>query len=98
MNRARAQGWFADSGDGGRRPGRRVRDGRSPPRMARRRTVPPPTQRLILDAGAVIALARNDPRARAYVRRAIEVDAEVRVPVVVLADTLRGTQGDATMH
>ena len=66
--------------------------------MARRRAAPPPTQRLILDAGAVIALARNDPRARAFVRRAIELDAEVRVPVVVLAETVRGTQRDAAVH
>ena len=66
--------------------------------MARRRAAPPPSQRLILDAGAVIALARNDARARAFVRRAIELDAEVRVPVVVLAETLRGTQRDAAVH
>ena len=66
--------------------------------MARRRAAPPSSQRLILDAGAVIALARNDARARAFVRRAIEPDAEVRVPVVVLAETLRGTQRDAAVH
>jgi predicted nucleic acid-binding protein len=63
--------------------------------VARRRTTTPSPARLILDAGAVIALARNDPRARAFVRRAVELDAEVRVPVVVLAETLRGTQRDA---
>jgi len=66
--------------------------------MARRRAAAPPTQRLILDAGAVIALSRNDPRARAFVRRAIELDAEVRVPVVVLAETLRGTQRDGAVN
>ena len=66
--------------------------------MARRRTTPPAPQRLILDAGAVIALARNDPRARAFIRRAIELDAEARVPVVVLAETLRGTARDAGVH
>ena len=66
--------------------------------MARRRASPPSPPRLILDAGAVIALARNDPRARAFVRRAVELDAEVRVPVVVLAETLRGTQRDAAVH
>jgi predicted nucleic acid-binding protein len=65
--------------------------------MARRATTPS-TQRLILDAGAVIALSRNDPRARAFVRRAVELDAQVRVPVVVLAETLRGTQRDAAVH
>ena len=66
--------------------------------MARRRATTPSTQRLILDAGAVIALSRNDPRARAFVRRAVELDAQVRVPVVVLAETLRGTQHDAAVH
>jgi predicted nucleic acid-binding protein len=66
--------------------------------MARRRTTPPSPQRLILDAGAVIALARDDTRARAFIRRAIELDAEVRVPVVVLAETLRGNQRDAAVH
>lgn len=66
--------------------------------MARRRATSPPTQRLTLDAGAVIALARNDDRARAFVRRAIELDAEVRVPLVVLAETLRGTQRDAAVR
>ena len=67
--------------------------------MARRRSSPPSSsQRLILDAGAVIALARNDPRARAFVRRAVELDAQVRVPAVVLAETLRGTQRDAAVH
>ncbi len=66
--------------------------------MARRRATSPPPQRLILDAGAVIALARKDPRARAFLRRAIELDAEVRVPVVVLAETLRGNPRDAGVH
>jgi predicted nucleic acid-binding protein len=66
--------------------------------MARRRTTPPSPERLILDAGAVIALARNEPRARAFLRRAIELDAEVRVPVVVLAETLRGNPRDASVH
>lgn len=66
--------------------------------MARRRETPPAPERMILDAGAVIALARNDPRARAFIRRAIELDAEVRVPVVVLAETLRGSPRDAGVH
>ncbi len=66
--------------------------------MARRRASPPSPPRLILDAGAVIALARNDPRARAFLRRAIELDAEVRVPAVVLAETLRGNPRDAPVH
>ncbi len=47
-------------------------------------------QRLILDSGAVIALSRGDQRARAFVARAIELGAEVEVPVVVVAETVRG--------
>jgi len=66
--------------------------------MAHRRATTSSTKRLILDVGAVIALARNDPRARAFVQRAVELDAEVRVPVVVLAETLRGNERDAVVH
>jgi predicted nucleic acid-binding protein len=47
--------------------------------------------RLILDSGAVIALARRDVRVRAYITRALEVDAAVLVPPVVVAETTRGT-------
>lgn len=65
--------------------------------MARRRAEAPP-QRLILDSGAVIALSRGDQRARAYLARAIEVDAAVRIPVVVLAETLQGGPKDAAVN
>ncbi len=58
--------------------------------MARRRTKRPPPHRLILDAGAVIALARRDNRARAVLTAAWEVGAEVIVPAVVVAETVRG--------
>jgi predicted nucleic acid-binding protein len=46
--------------------------------------------RLILDSGAVIALARGDQKARAFVARAVEAGAEVLVPAVVVAETVRG--------
>jgi predicted nucleic acid-binding protein len=65
--------------------------------VARRRTAPP-QDRLILDSGAVIALSRHDQRARAFLQRAIERDADVRIPVVVLAETLRGGPRDAAVH
>lgn len=55
-------------------------------------------QRLILDAGAVIALARGEPRARAFLARALELGAPVEVPVVVVAETLRGSRRDAPVH
>jgi predicted nucleic acid-binding protein len=58
--------------------------------MARRRTARPPAQRLILDSGAVIALARQDVRVRAALTAAWEVGAEVIVPAVVIAETVRG--------
>ena len=55
-------------------------------------------QCLILDSGAVIAASRGDDRALAYLRRAVEVDADVRVPVAVVAETTRGSARDAGVH
>lgn len=53
---------------------------------------------LVLDSGAVIALSRGNARARAYLQRARELMVPVEVPVVVLAETLRGGRGDAAVH
>jgi predicted nucleic acid-binding protein len=53
-----------------------------------RRQVPP--QRLILDAGAVIGLSCADARARAALAAALEAGADVSVPAVVVAETVRG--------
>lgn len=47
-------------------------------------------QRLILDSGAVLALSKGQPRARALLGRALEMGAEVLVPAVVVAETVRG--------
>ena len=58
----------------------------------------PSAPRLILDSGAVIAASRGDDRALAYLRRAVEVDAEVRIPVAVVAETVRGGQRDASVY
>ena len=55
-------------------------------------------ERLILDAGAVIALALSEPRAMAFLRRAVELGADVIIRVVVLAETLRGGRSDASVH
>jgi predicted nucleic acid-binding protein len=55
-------------------------------------------QRLILDSGAVIALAGGDSRARAYLARAAELMASVEIPVVVVAETIRGGPRDAPVH
>jgi predicted nucleic acid-binding protein len=64
---------------------------------ARREDRSPP-QRLILDSGAVIALARGDPRARAFLARALEFMAPVEIPMVVVAETVRGGPRDAPVN
>jgi predicted nucleic acid-binding protein len=55
-------------------------------------------ERVILDSGAVIAWSRGDVRVRATVRRAVEFGLDLRVPVVVLAETLRGSVRDAPVN
>ena len=65
--------------------------------MATRRSQAPP-QRLILDAGAVIALSRADPRARAVLAAAVEAGADVSIPAVVVAETVRGVAADAPVN
>lgn len=55
-------------------------------------------RRLVLDSGAVIALSRGDTRARAYLARARELLVPVEVPVVVVAETIRGGPRDAPVH
>jgi predicted nucleic acid-binding protein len=57
-----------------------------------------PPRRLILDSGAVIALARGDQRARAFLARALELNATIEIPVVVLAETVRGGPRDAPLN
>ena len=67
--------------------------------MARtRRTGQAAPQRLILDSGAVIALSRNDARARAALAAAHEVGVRVSIPSVVVAETVRGTARDAPVN
>jgi predicted nucleic acid-binding protein len=56
----------------------------------RRRSQAQTAAPLILDSGAVIALARGDQRARAFVDRALETGAELLIPSVVIAETVRG--------
>ncbi len=65
---------------------------------SRRRTQAPPAQRLILDSGAVIALSRNDVRARAALAAAREAGIEVSIPSVVIAETVRGSAKDASVN
>lgn len=64
----------------------------------RRRQAQAPPLRLILDSGAVIAWSRGDVRARALLTRALELGLDIRIPVVVLAEILRGGARDALIH
>jgi len=64
----------------------------------RRRQAQAPAQRLILDSGAVIAWSRGDVRARALLTRALELALDIRIPIVVLVETLRGGPRDAPIH
>lgn len=66
--------------------------------MAKRRSTGAPPQRLILDAGAVIALSRTNVRARAALAAAVEAGADVSIPAVVVAETLRGAAVDAPVN
>ena len=56
------------------------------------------SRRLILDSGAVIALSRGDQRARAFLARALELGVTVEIPVVVVAETVRGGPRDAPVN
>jgi predicted nucleic acid-binding protein len=56
------------------------------------------SHRVILDSGAVIALAQGNHRARAFLARALELKARVEVPVAVVAETVRGGPRDAPVN
>lgn len=66
--------------------------------MAQRTRHQTPPQRLILDAGAVIAVSRSDQRARAALAAALEAGADVSIPAVVVAETVRGAADDAPVN
>ena len=56
-------------------------------------------QTIVLDAGAVIGLSRNDHRLRRIFTAAQKAGTEVRVPMVVVAETVRGNgPRDATLN
>jgi predicted nucleic acid-binding protein len=54
--------------------------------------------RLILDSGAVIALAAHNARARAFVERALRQRIILVLPAVVIAETTRGSVRDAAVN
>lgn len=66
--------------------------------MAANRSARAVPQRLILDSGAVISWSRGDARTRAMLREAVARHVELRVPVVVLAEALRGGGRDAPVN
>lgn len=53
---------------------------------------------LILDAGALIALARDDVRVRAYLQVALERGVDILVPPIVVTQTIRGVPQDARIN
>lgn len=55
-------------------------------------------ERLILDSGAVIAVSRGKQRARAFLARAVELGIPIEIPVVVVAETIRGEAREAPVH
>jgi predicted nucleic acid-binding protein len=54
--------------------------------------------RVVLDSGAVIALAAGEPRARARLEEGLERRVAVVIPAVVLAETTRGGPRDAPVN
>jgi hypothetical protein len=54
--------------------------------------------RLILDSGALIGWQRNDKNVWRYVAEAATHGASVVVPVVVIAECIRGGRKDAAIH
>jgi predicted nucleic acid-binding protein len=54
--------------------------------------------RLILDSGAVIALAARSHRALAFLNSSMKERALVVVPAVVIAETTRGTHRDTAIN
>ena len=54
--------------------------------------------RVVLDSGAVIALAAGKPRARATLAEALDRRAAVAIPAVVLAEVTRGSPRDAPVN
>jgi len=55
-------------------------------------------KRLVLDSGALSALAAGDPRMRAWVAMATKRQMLLGIPAPVLAETLTGQPADAAVH
>lgn len=67
--------------------------------MARRRAKTAAVRPLILDSGAVLALARGHHRAQVFLEQTLELKAPVVAPPVVVAETARGDEPrDATVN
>ena len=59
---------------------------------------PPCMAQLILDSGAIIALAAGNARARRFVQRAVRERILAVIPAVVIAETTRGGARDAAVN
>jgi predicted nucleic acid-binding protein len=68
-------------------------------RPRRTRQVPPGvTDILVLDADGVTKAAAGDKRVAAWLERARELDADVMVSAVTIAEVVRGVPGDAKVN
>jgi predicted nucleic acid-binding protein len=54
--------------------------------------------RVVLDSGALSALAARNGRVRRFIERAIEEEAEIIVPTIVIAESTTGTARDAEVN
>jgi len=55
-------------------------------------------ERVVLDSGALSAIADRRGRVFQYLRRAIEEGAEIAIPTVVIAESTTGTPRDSTVN
>ncbi len=55
-------------------------------------------ERVVLDSGALTAIAEKRGRVSQYLRRAIEEGAEVAIPTVVIAESTTGTARDSRVN
>ncbi len=54
--------------------------------------------RIVLDSGALTALARGDETVRRFIEKAIDAKKEVTLPTVVVAESMTGTPIDAPVQ
>lgn len=67
-------------------------------RARTRRLTPPPPLSIVLDAGALIALEKRDPRLEALLRRTLVQQTSILIPAGVLAQVWTGDARQAPIH